>query len=227
MKTEAKEALKKIFETLVIDISTKFPVGEVVSIEISDPISKAIEVLLKSDVSSVLVIDSDKRAVIGMIDMLDILSYLVNILPSQTEMDENYERAIAFRAFALASEPVRSVLYASDRSTSLAIQRSAKLIDIIDLFAEGFHRLAIVDEKGFPLKIVSQSAVNSFFLSYSKQLESILNDKIDDLNLWTKLPISVPANSKTVDVLRVIKETKRSGVAIVEQIAEDTKKDRC
>jgi len=166
--------------------------------------------LSKGHVSSVPVYDSAAKTVGGMIDMLDIVSFLVGIFPSCEQFLENGSKA-------LMRERVRSILNASNHVTSLSVQNHVKLFDIIDLFAEGFHRLAIVDDHHLPLKILSQSAVNSFFLAHCHKFADILNDSIQELNLWTKSPICVSYDSKTIDVLKVIHKSKRTGVAITEK----------
>eukprot|EP01102_Stenamoeba_stenopodia_P023232 TRINITY_DN9934_c0_g1_i1.p1 TRINITY_DN9934_c0_g1~~TRINITY_DN9934_c0_g1_i1.p1 ORF type:complete len:327 (+),score=93.08 TRINITY_DN9934_c0_g1_i1:69-1049(+) len=227
------EALKKLLDTPVGDVTTRFITGAVICIGASETVAAACELLHKSGVSSAVVYDFHKRAMLGMIDMLDIVSHLAATFPSDTELTENFGKAIDITSFVFSQEPIKFVINKHQVDTFVPVPTEWRLLSALEPMANaGLHRLPIVeandDHSSWAtsghepvVKVLSQSAVLAFLHEHRAELvagNSFFNEKLSSFKseLLNNTPLIVDTKIRAIDAVRLIDATKRNALVIVD-----------
>lgn len=145
--------LVKNQETLIIDAK--------VSVE------DACDLLAHHKISSAPVYEGEKKQYVGMFDYGDIVAFLLVVMGKE-EIPE-YEtdlRDILQKGLRMGPVPVRMVSDLSLRNPFVYVAPEAPLLEAVQFFAQGMHRLAVMNPD-FSLKgILSQSALLSYVVEH-------------------------------------------------------------
>jgi CBS domain-containing protein len=218
MASEVHNPVKTLLhETLLKDM---LPVAETapVTVKDNDTIEELVFALSENKIISAPVVNKEGTCV-GVVDMLDVISHVISVspLPSSLERDELQSLEICGRAMAL--EEVSKILNASGRDPFVPVYEESPSSMISDMFAEGTHRVPILDSADQVLHTVSQSDIVRFLsehihMGHCKEVGELDTDK---LGLGKEKVVSVDKTTKVLDAMIKIRDTGVSAVAVVDE----------
>lgn len=138
------------------------PAREIVSAKGSATVAEALELLTKHNVLSMPVWDSTKQQYGGMVDMEDIVSLFLSTL--------NSESSPQVAEWKFAHVPIGSVINFSHSDVFLPMEGETSIWHLIEQFTRGIHRIAVLDQHGKVVNIVSQSSVVKFLNKHMDKL---------------------------------------------------------
>jgi len=180
----------------------------------STSVEETLKLLNKHNILGALVFtNEDPPKLHGIIDVLDILQFLINT--KEKNVHSAYQQQ---RQFNLAH--VRGVVDLSGRDPCTPLSVDSPLIDALRLFAAGVHRVPIVDPGQEKItNMLSQSDMLRF-LHANPQLLSSINDKtVAELSLGSvedksSEVIKVDKKTPALDAFKLILKHKLSAVAV-------------
>jgi 5'-AMP-activated protein kinase, regulatory gamma subunit len=112
-----------------------------------------------------------------------------------------------------------TISYLARRNRFQPISKTASLLQVAQLLAEGVHRVAIVDDNHEVVNIVSQSTLVNFLSKHLNE-SGVHQDAlatIGSLHIGTHPVIAVKKQTTVIETLRIMDSGRRSGVAIVDE----------
>jgi len=229
------EALKKLVNTPLQEIGTQYVSGAVVVVSADDTVAATCSVLDGAKVSSAVVYDYEKNAVLGLVDMLDIVAHLVASFPKEEELKENISKALGISSFVFAGEAIRFIINKSFVDAYVPLPKDCKLIHALEPLANGgLPRVPIVEtpREGDPVekawdpatkapvvKVLSQWAVIDFLVQHRAKLAhgffleplEVLKDR-----LLQDTPLLVDTHIRAIDAFKLIDATKRNALVMID-----------
>ncbi|KAL1924921.1 uncharacterized protein VTP21DRAFT_4575 [Calcarisporiella thermophila] len=193
---------------------------KVVVIDGDQPVEEACDVLVKHGILSAPVYDKNSKSYVGMFDYGDVIAYLLLLLHRQEAPDQSLEVKELIQ-HALKSQPV-PVKLASDLSRKnpfYSVFPETPLLQVIEEFSSGTHRVAVMDGNGDIKGILSQSAVVAYLyknVSKFPDLSSYMNKSIHDLSLGKAPVVSVQTDQLVLNALSIMSEHGISSLAVVD-----------
>eukprot|EP01104_Vermistella_antarctica_P007566 TRINITY_DN1857_c0_g1_i1.p1 TRINITY_DN1857_c0_g1~~TRINITY_DN1857_c0_g1_i1.p1 ORF type:complete len:330 (-),score=104.80 TRINITY_DN1857_c0_g1_i1:750-1739(-) len=200
---------------------------QVVVVDANDTVQCAFETLIKFHVLSAPVYDSDKKEYTGMVDIVDILAFILVLYGENEEPDEgagdtwkNFLNKEVFNKI-----PVKDVTDLSLRDPFVPVNGDAVLMDIVNILAKGrakgVHRVCIVDKDGMVESIISQSGVISAIGDAIKEGKVTLPDgalakSVADLKLGIKDVLTIGENEKAINAFRLMNKHGVSALAMID-----------
>ncbi len=189
-------------------------------------IDQALNVMYKHQIHSMPIIDFESNC-LGLLDVLDILTYLVRVAKQQgpataeddevEDLDKLFQRANQFNLGQVDQQ-----INISTRNPFLPCTKGAPLIEVLKVFATGVHRVPIVrsEDPNQIVAMLTQSDVNAF-ISTDPSIYLVEKAKMSlkelDLIVGEDNVVSVTANTKTIDAFVKMHEKHLSDVAIVDE----------
>ena len=119
---------------------------KVMTVPADEGIEKAVYLMAEHKLTSLPVIDTkDKNKCLGMVDTLDVATYVLSVAPDATQLKENELKSLEIAGRAMALEAVRNILNASGRDPYIPIIENEASTFVINLFSRGLHRVPIID----------------------------------------------------------------------------------
>ncbi|CAG8645746.1 5465_t:CDS:2 [Funneliformis caledonium] len=178
---------------------------KVIIIDGETAIEEACDILIKNNISSAPVYDNKTKTYVGMFDWADVMTYLLivlkkkDILEQQQKSDEELTSEFNdLLKLAIQCQPV-PVKLASDLSNKnpfYSVYPETSLLQVVELFGSGTHRVVVVDADGNMKGILSQS-------------------RIEDLDIGRSTVISAQADSFVLEALTMMNKNSLSSIAIV------------
>eukprot|EP01111_Echinosteliopsis_oligospora_P012990 TRINITY_DN454_c0_g1_i1.p1 TRINITY_DN454_c0_g1~~TRINITY_DN454_c0_g1_i1.p1 ORF type:complete len:312 (-),score=63.61 TRINITY_DN454_c0_g1_i1:155-1090(-) len=209
------DILKKLLSETTVD-SLPTSKGKVLSLEATDPVVKGFQILLDNKILSAPVYDKKENKYIGFLDIRDLVSFCVFLHDTNMQADNlldivNY----GVKMFKHAVDGV-TISYLSRRNPFHSVKHGTSMLQVVDLLAHGNRRVAVVDDNGVAVNIISQSSVLRFFQEHMNQLKSLLEVKIANCHIGTSPVITVSKETRAIDVFRLMDHHMRSGVAVTD-----------
>lgn len=174
------------------------------------------EKLIKNNVLAAPVFDETKKSFTGFLDIRDLISYAVFAFENHDKVDTYRKGESAL--YTLVDDV--TVTYLSRRNPFHSVKPGDNLLDVAKLLAKpGVHRVPVVDSQtGEVVQIISQSSfIQLFFKHLKNELAHDGAKSIEELSLGTSPVITVKTTNKTIDVFRLLDNTKRTAVGVVEE----------
>ncbi|CAI2176459.1 4197_t:CDS:2 [Funneliformis geosporum] len=200
---------------------------KVIIIDGEATIEDACDILIKNNISSAPVYDNKSKTYVGMFDWADVMTYLLivlkkkDILEQQQKSDEELTSEFNdLLKLAIQCQPV-PVKLASDLSNKnpfYSVFPETSLLQVVELFGSGTHRVVVVDADGNMKGILSQSrVVNYLYQNVMKfpKIEQLFPKTIKDLDIGRSTVISAQADSFVLDALTMMNKNSLSSIAIV------------
>lgn len=193
--------------------------GEVVTLQLTDSVEKAVKVLTEAGIQSAPVLE-ESGAVVGFVDRVDIAAFVADAAPQDSELkrDELESLKIAGRAIALV--PLSQVINRSGADALLEVFETSPASEALTFFAGGAHRCVLFSGDKAVANVVSQS---NFVAHMAANLQfgptkEIAAQKIKDLGFsegHLKL-ITVGAGQTVLEAVKVMKKEGVSALAVVD-----------
>jgi len=179
-------------------------------------VEQALKVLSEKNILSVPIWDEKSKLFVGLIDMVDILSFLVEIL-NESEIDASRRKYLTLTDYFKNSN-VASVSDLSRRDPWIPLACNAKIASLLEtLSKQGAHRVPIMDPlNGELLQLITQSDVINFVAKNIDRFGTVVCKTLAELKLGSSPVVSVDIDGRLKDAFRLIVEKKVSAVAVVD-----------
>jgi len=213
--TSSKPAWVKLLnETSVRTIVD--PKQEVVSVNFFDHVSTLLKKLSDSKILAAVVTSSDKPGVLGFVDVLDIMTFLLDALAAESmEFSEQSFRNIQWQGKAFAQESCGSLINRSKRNEMKTVDLDTSLMTVSKMFSSEIHRVGVIHNDRL-VNILSQSDIIRFLATRGVYIGSQMEKPISEEGLEPLGVASVLDNLPTIDVIRFMRDKMLSGVAVVD-----------
>jgi len=197
---------------------------QVVFLEANIRIEDALEVLREKKILSCPVLDLVRGHYIGWLDMSDIVTFILGLYPdvNQSNITPKCLQSIDLASHHFAATPVKEVLAVATQEHPYEkeikpVKRETLLLDVIDMFYMGLHRIAVVDDKNHIFNLISQTDV----LAYLAQNIHLIREKAGHTLKEFKLGVfeglvSVKEDDSMIKVLMTLYGKRISAVPIVD-----------
>ncbi|KAI8973887.1 hypothetical protein BDB01DRAFT_808002 [Pilobolus umbonatus] len=204
---------KLITELRPIDLSLAESRPSLIAVSPTVSIQTALTLMMTNKITSLPVFSHNNTEVNSIINLFDILLYLV---------DNKHNKSIETEKFHL-EDPVELVLgLDTDRESYRMhkLDRKDKLIETLRAFSSGKHRALVVDFHN-QLKhpwILSQTDIIRHIINHPSSVAGLLNldASVKDLNIISKQHlITVPDTDIALDIYRFMAEKNLSGLPVL------------
>jgi CBS domain-containing protein len=228
----SQNPLKKLLsQTTVQDIiSTREYVGkEVVSVDNTTPLAKAVSLMTKAHVSSLPVLNQS-NVFLGFLDLLDIAKYILASLPGeeieQGEIGEDKSQAID-------NTPVNDLLNLSQQQPKVALHINASGLQAAETLLSAHRTCVFTDERAL-VGVCSQSDINRWlstatfkYMSENPELAYMVKLSLHQFGLLSgqqhgtdphspPIVLQVPASEKLSSALAKLTRTGASCLAVTD-----------
>jgi len=187
---------------------------EIVTLNDSNSISTAIEILSQKNISSAPVINSNTGQTIGSLDLLDLVTFTCAKLGTEKlDIYTSEKQALAF------SKPIADILNISGRNPWKCAMYKASLAELVELLSErDCHRIVIKNEANDLVGLVTQSKVVEYIYHHADKFPELMKKKVSELWKMTNNVQTINCHKFVVDAFNCICEKGISGVAVVDDM---------
>jgi len=192
--------------------------ANIVVVPESKTIEETVNLLAANHITSAPVV-TKSGAVLGYVDMLDIVSFIVKVSPDEWCITHDCLRSLDIAGRAIALESISEIINASGRDPYVPVYENDPVTQAVSHFAHGVHRIAIVDKDGQVKHSLSQSDLARLLGEELKKSPSkhIAEKSVKDLGLGGYLPLTISENETVLEALKKINENSVSALALVHQ----------
>lgn len=185
-----------------------------------DSVESAVQLLSTHKIQSCPVLKTvgGKKVCQGMVDMLDVASYVVSVAPTDRELEDHELRRLEMAGRAIALVPVSQVIDISGRDPLVPVFETSPVSQVCAVFATGVHHVAIFnDSEDAVTNVLSQTDLLKFLNAHLHMGDSkIVGGKtLAELGLGQGGCVSVTDGHTVIDGLRKMQEKNVTCLAIV------------
>jgi len=182
-------------------------------------VEDACDVLSQYGISSAPVYDNEKMQYVGMFDYGDIVAFLLAVMGKE-EIPE-YEtdlREILQKGLRMGPVPVHMIADLSLRNPFVYVLPEAPLLEAVQFFAQGIHRIAVMDSDLSLKGILSQSALITYLVEHLGELEDLALKTLEELQMTRKeCVLSVEKSNSVLNGMITMHKNGVASVAIVDR----------
>jgi CBS domain-containing protein len=190
--------------------------GRLVVLTGDSPISEALKKMARYNISSVPVIKSKKdTTILGFVDTLDMLAQLVKLTGTQGQKDP---QKLKEGTQHFKNTKLEEIVDKSGRSPFHVLHGDTSLSDAVEQYLKGVHRIAITDDDGDLVGVVSQWTIANYLATVStdeKEWISSLREPVGKLK-YTKNVVTVSNKEATIDAFWKMHHQKLYSIAVVD-----------
>jgi len=191
-------------------------IGQLIAIRKTDSVEAAIKILADNKILSVPVLD--KKAVIGVLDIVDVVYFLHKVAPDQKSLSANELQSLEIAGRAIAMEEVGEIINASGKDPYVPIDEHNKVSLVVDLFAQGIHRAPIADSAGEIIGTISQSDIIKYLSTklHEGEMKHLGAKSVKELGLAEKKVITTNIHDSILIAIENIVENAASCVGVID-----------
>jgi len=203
----------------VCDLGKSF----VVEIDSATGLYEAFQTLLKHNIVSAPVYDSEAKKYTGFLDIRDLAGFVVFVYDTQ-QVHDNTALADLIKEgeqqFKTVGTDGISIKYLSRRNRFQPVPNTSSLYEVCEaLAAPDIHRVPVVDGTGRVETIISQTTI----IKYLHQkvhvvIDSSQDPTVGDLGIGSSPVLSVTQSEKVINTFRKMEKQQKSGIAILDQM---------
>jgi len=194
--------------------------GKVITVDSSVSVTTVLNTLTENNLFCLPVLDPDTRHLVGLIDMVDIVTYVVDIVGS-TERVADTAHASWFlqkcedaRLQAQKNDQVAGI---SKKNKLCPVMSSTSLLDAMRVMVDNHvQRLPVVGVDHTVKNIVTQSAIVAFLSKHLDELGDFVDKSLESLGFKPKQVISISVDRPTIDAFRLINQHKITGIPVMD-----------
>jgi CBS domain-containing protein len=213
--------LRQYLQATLID-SIAIPKNNIVTVPLHASLEEAIQTLANHNILSAPVFDPEAENYLGFIDVLDILKAVLAIYSEAKEPTEiawmpfcQDLETLSHRGVRFAMKSVKNIIDFSKVDPYFPVFGHGTLLQLMEVFAKGVHRTAIVEENNFrPQKLVSQSDIINAIVKQTN-LGNWGFNTVKELNLGSNIVITMPEDAQAIQCFYLMFFHKISAVGIV------------
>jgi CBS domain-containing protein len=182
------------------------------------PISDALKLMIGRNILSVPVLSStDQGRKIGLIDMTDIVKYILDVVQKEELTDDNLDAFLEHKGDIFHSASAEKVGNLSKNNPCVPVSSGSNLADVAHILAEhGVHRIPVVNRNGDVVNLITQSTVVDLLAKHVDSLGSIVSDTLHELQMGYKPVISILKDNKVIEAFALMVKFRISAVCIVD-----------
>jgi len=206
--------LNKLFRGRLVVLPGDFTVGE------------ALRRMSRFNISSVPVTQSRKDStILGFVDMLDLLAFMCSLIrkelkPGETiQLAEDEKENLRNKTEAFRNTLIREIVNLSQRDPFYILHGEESLSDAVELYLKGSHRIAITDDDGDIIGVISQWTIANYLSTVptdDKEWIPTLREPVGQSRFTTDNVISIDKNRKTIEAFMEMHSNKLSSLAVVD-----------
>ncbi|EFC40798.1 cystathionine-beta-synthase [Naegleria gruberi] len=153
---------------------------------------------------------------IGLVDILDILAYLVELFGEAETRQGNDIFSRLKTASKFQDQQIGGITdFAHNPFTPIRDDKS--LYDACTLLVkEKSHRCPVIDSHGKMVSILTQAQIVNFLALHQKQMGDIAHQKVGAADLGVSPVITLEKHNRTIDCFKKMQQMKVSGLAVVD-----------
>ncbi|KAK5574937.1 hypothetical protein RB653_010191 [Dictyostelium firmibasis] len=208
-----EDYLRLFSQTAIADLDK----NTMISIKKSEDVEKLLSVLYENSLSSLPVIDGEGKRVIGFVDTNDVLSLLTKLkLTSESTEDD-----IRLYSIGFLNSNVNNIMDEKKKDQFVVVLEEQSLFEVLKLYANGVHRLALLTVFSDIENIVSQSNVIKFLNNNLSVLGPLGDTKIGSTLIKPFLPskeslITTKSSTLAIDSFKIMNTHKCSAIPVLE-----------
>lgn len=195
--------------------------ASVVVIDSEDTVEQALKRLVDSGIISAPVIDSKTNGFVGLLDVVDLLAFVVSIFDEKdTEVDPSetniFKRILSSTKFAQQKiSQMDNFKHHQFHPFPLCVDES--LYEAMVLFTKKTaHRIPVVSRDGKLLSILTMSACITWLSKHLKELGDLQKKTVSELGIGTSPVYTFNKSAKAIDAFKFMNEKHISGIGIVD-----------
>jgi len=202
-----------------IQVRDVLPNRTVITLKSSDTVSEALLKFQSNLINSAPVISNHVPTLegfLGFIDVIDCIGHLIRTAQSSSELKNDDLEQIWHRNIQFSTQTVGNAVNTSTKHHSCPID--APLLHAINILALRVHRLAVYNEDGVIVRVLSQSDIIKYLARHPILVPPKTAPKTPlDLNIVTEIHriVTVYKNDKTIDAFKHMLENRVSAVTVL------------
>jgi len=216
------ETKKKTLEQFFAHIKVEDLINnqKVVTISSKESLEQGFTKLAIHNILSAPVFDEEQKKYTGFLDMRDLVSSVVFIAEHTVGDWKSTKTLKDLLVNAKWVGGSYTVTYLSRRNKFVPITKGTTVLDAVKMLGQKVNkikRLALVNEEGTPLAIISQSTIIQLVHKHIKELhDPKLSNTIENLQIGSSPCVSVNQEMPAIDVFKIMDKNGFSGIALVD-----------
>eukprot|EP01097_Dermamoeba_algensis_P005121 TRINITY_DN325_c0_g1_i5.p1 TRINITY_DN325_c0_g1~~TRINITY_DN325_c0_g1_i5.p1 ORF type:complete len:229 (+),score=38.22 TRINITY_DN325_c0_g1_i5:98-784(+) len=180
-------------------------VTKIITVKASFTVQQAFETLSDENVLSAPIFDENAHKYVGVIDIVDIVSYLAQNFKEDEEGHAlaNWKEVIKAKNEFFAT-PVTELADFSHRNPFRSLPDTCSLLDVMKEFATGLKRVFLTSPKGELNGLITQTTVLKYLSQHNRELGDVVKLKLSELDLGEKHVITIKDSDKAIDAFKVM-----------------------
>lgn len=185
-------------------------------------VAEAMRRMARYNISSVPVTKSRKDStVLGFVDMLDFLAYLCKLVGKEggQELIQQDLEALKSKTDAFKNAKIRDLIDFSKKNPFYVLNGEECLADAVQQYLKGVHRIAIADENGDVIGVVSQWTIANYLATVptdDKEWIPTLREPLERFKCVTTAVQSVNFNEMTINCFLKMHSKNVSSLAVLD-----------
>jgi len=217
--TSSEPAWKDLLKTTTI--SSIVPKRPLITTQYHEHVSTLLQRMSDAKVLSAVIIDHDpKIGVVGFVDVLDLLRFVIDITQSSQDISHETIENLKWEGRCFEREKSGCLVNISRADPLVTISNTASLWDVVCIFATEVHRLAVIEPgttEHLVSNIISQTDIVNFIATRGVWIGSNLEKTLKEVGLHKPGVATQLDHVNVISVLRYMQEYQVSGVAIVDK----------
>jgi len=199
-----------------VNVEALAPSGSIVVAYSKDSLYKTFLSMVKNNILCAPVLDTANNNFIGLIDMIDITCFVVDISKNAEHLGSDYVDFMS-REEEFKGKATSDIADLSTRSKFYPVTIGSNLLDAVNLMANNHvQRIPVLDSEGKITNLLTQSAVIDYLAKHIDQLGPSIQKTLKELNFEKKSVISIDHNKRAIDAFRLMAENHISGLAVLD-----------
>eukprot|EP01089_Gocevia_fonbrunei_P015484 TRINITY_DN453_c0_g1_i1.p1 TRINITY_DN453_c0_g1~~TRINITY_DN453_c0_g1_i1.p1 ORF type:complete len:325 (+),score=71.44 TRINITY_DN453_c0_g1_i1:79-1053(+) len=195
---------------------------KVVFLEAGITVKDALIVLQQKRIISAPLVDLNKGAYAGHLDMFDVVTFILGIYPDIDSITPKALQSLEWAGKHFDETPVKEVVELSKQQSPFGshikpIHRGTLLPRLLDLFYLGVHRVSVVDSNNKIFNLVSQSDVMQYFAQNIHLIESKSQSSLEDLGIGSFNVQTITKDTVVIKALMLINSKRLSALPVIDE----------
>jgi len=190
--------------------------GPVVVVDSKDSLAKTFLAMVGNNILCAPVLDKSTNSFLGLIDMIDIACFVVDIAKNTEKLGTDYIDFLS-REEEFKGRATSDVADLSKRNAMFPVQSGATLLDAVNKMASNHvQRIPIVNKDSQILNLLTQSAIIAYLAKHVDQLGPSIQKTLKELHFEKKPVISIDHNKSAIEAFKLMAENRISGIAVLD-----------
>lgn len=207
-------ATKLLSQVQVQDIAP--PAGPVVVVDSHDSLAKTFLTMVGNNILCAPVLDKSTNTFFGLIDMIDIACFVVDIAKNSDKLGSDYVDFMS-KEEEFKGRATSDVADLSKRNKMYPVSASATLLEAVNKMATNHvQRIPIVNKDNHITNLLTQSAVIEYLAKHVDQLGPAIQKSLKELHFERKPVISIDHNKSAIEAFKLMADNRISGLAVLD-----------